>query len=131
MIKYYVVMVSSASGMRVDLLGKDAYEAKAKRLGFADQEWLDLGIYRVAKSDFNYNEHYHREIVSFLKRNKENSLFEGEMTIKAARKQVGLSQQELSDWLEIPKRTIEDWESGKRIPPRYVEKLVIEKILSR
>lgn len=57
--------------------------------------------------------------------------YEGEMTIKAARKQVGLSQQELSDWLEIPKRTIEDWESGKRIPPRYVEKLVIEKILSR
>lgn len=26
---------------------------------------------------------------------------------------------------EIPKRTIENWETGKRTPPAYVEKLVI------
>ena len=42
------------------------------------------------------------------------------MTIKEARKQVGLTQQALSDWLGIPKRTIENWESGKRTPPSYV-----------
>lgn len=34
----------------------------------------------------------------------------------------------MSDELEIPKRTIQDWETGKRTPPIYVEKLVIEKL---
>ncbi len=31
------------------------------------------------------------------------------MTVKEARESVGLSQQKLSDWLGIPKRTIENW----------------------
>ena len=52
------------------------------------------------------------------------------MTIKEARKQVGLTQQALSDWLGIPKRTIEDWEGGKRNCPGWCEKLVVEKILT-
>lgn len=50
--------------------------------------------------------------------------------IKAARKSVGITQRTLSELLEIPIRTIEDWDRGKRNPPRYVEKLIIEKILS-
>lgn len=36
------------------------------------------------------------------------------MTIKEARKAAGLTQQALSDWLGIPKRTIENWEGGQR-----------------
>lgn len=36
------------------------------------------------------------------------------MTIKEARKAVGLTQQALSDWLVIPKRTIEEWEADRR-----------------
>ena len=52
------------------------------------------------------------------------------MTIKEARKSVGITQRTLSELLEIPLRTIEDWDSGKRNPPRYVEKLIVEKILS-
>ena len=52
------------------------------------------------------------------------------MTIKEARKQVGLTQQALSDWLGIPKRTIEDWEGGKRKCPEWCEKLVVEMILT-
>ncbi|MCD7774942.1 MAG: helix-turn-helix domain-containing protein [Clostridiales bacterium] len=52
------------------------------------------------------------------------------MTIKEARTAAGLTRQEMSEMLVIPKRTIEDWEWGKRTPPPYVEKLVIEKLLS-
>ena len=52
------------------------------------------------------------------------------MTIREARKQVGLTQQALSDWLGIPKRTIENWEGGKAACPPWCEKLVVEKILT-
>ena len=37
---------------------------------------------------------------------------------------TGLSQQGFSDKYGIPKRTIEDWERGKRKPPEYVVKLL-------
>lgn len=48
--------------------------------------------------------------------------------LKEIREIHGLSQQELSDHFHIPKRTIENWEEGKRRPPIYV-KLMIAKIL--
>ena len=48
--------------------------------------------------------------------------------IKEARLNAGLTQQAMSDLLEIPKRTIEDWENDRRIPPAYVEKLIIDKL---
>lgn len=34
----------------------------------------------------------------------------------------------MSYLLEIPKRTIGDWETGTRKPPAYVEKLVIREL---
>lgn len=52
------------------------------------------------------------------------------MNIKEARKEAGLSQLQMSEQLGIPRRTIEDWERGVRIPAAYVEKLVVEKLLS-
>ena len=52
------------------------------------------------------------------------------MTIKEARQVVGITQKELSEFLEIPLRSLENWESGKRTPPPYVEKLIVEKLLS-
>jgi DNA-binding transcriptional regulator YiaG len=50
------------------------------------------------------------------------------LTIKEARKKAGLTQAKMSDLLEIPKRTIGDWETGTRKPPAYVEKLVIREL---
>jgi len=44
--------------------------------------------------------------------------------IKEARTEYKLTQKELSDLTEIPKRTIENWESGKRKPSPWVEKLL-------
>ena len=44
--------------------------------------------------------------------------------IKQTRTEYKMTQQELSDLTDIPKRTIENWESGKRKPSPWVEKLV-------
>ena len=44
--------------------------------------------------------------------------------IKEARLKAGLTQQEMSELLGIPKRTIEEWEAGRRTPPAWAEKLV-------
>ena len=52
------------------------------------------------------------------------------MTIREARKALGMTQQELAECLQIPKRTIANWESGDRNPPEYVERLVVEKLQS-
>ena len=49
-------------------------------------------------------------------------------TIKEARQAAGLSQQGVTNTLGIPKRTLQDWESGKRTPPGWAEALVIEKL---
>lgn len=52
------------------------------------------------------------------------------VSVKEARNAIGLSQQALSDWLEIPKRTIEDWDTGKRKCPDWCRKLIVEKIFT-
>jgi DNA-binding transcriptional regulator YiaG len=52
------------------------------------------------------------------------------MTIKEAREQAGLSRAEMSRLFEIPVRTLEEWDAGRRTPPPYVEKLIIEKLQS-
>ena len=51
------------------------------------------------------------------------------MTVREARHLCGLTQQEVSSLLGIPKRTLENWETGLREPPEYVEKLVVQRIL--
>ena len=49
-------------------------------------------------------------------------------TIRALRAVTGMTRKTFSDYFEIPIRTIEDWEAGKRQPPAYVEKLIAYKI---
>ena len=48
--------------------------------------------------------------------------------IKKIKESRGLTQENLAEMLEVPKRTIESWESGKRKPPGYVQRLIIEEI---
>lgn len=50
------------------------------------------------------------------------------MNLKEARMRAGLTQAEMSERFEIPKRTIENWETGQRKCPVYVEKLIVEKL---
>ncbi len=49
---------------------------------------------------------------------------------KAAREAAGLTQQGMEDRLLIPRRTVQDWEKGRRIPPAYVQRLVLKELES-
>lgn len=51
------------------------------------------------------------------------------MTIREARKKAGYTMRYVSNWLEIPYRTLQNWENEVRECPAYVEKLIVEKIL--
>ena len=46
------------------------------------------------------------------------------MTTKELRKKYNITQQQLSDLLDIPKRTIEEWERGSRTPSDWVINLI-------
>lgn len=48
--------------------------------------------------------------------------------IREARLAAGLTQEAMAEKLDIPKRTIQDWEADKRTPPQYVERLVIAEL---
>lgn len=48
--------------------------------------------------------------------------------LKAARAATGMSQQAMADRMLIPKRTIEDWEAGRRTPPEYVQRFVLNEL---
>lgn len=50
------------------------------------------------------------------------------MTIKEARLAAGLTQQKMSDIMGIPKRTIENWETGQRTPSEWIERLVVDEL---
>ena len=52
------------------------------------------------------------------------------MTIKEARIIAGLTQKQMHVMFDIPLRTIESWESESRTPPAYVEKLIVEKLMT-
>ena len=45
--------------------------------------------------------------------------------------QTGLSQAAFADQYQIPKRTIENWESGKTTPPPYVLAMLTAIIMNR
>lgn len=46
------------------------------------------------------------------------------MTVKEMREKLGLTQEAFSRRYNIPKRTIENWESGKSKPPIYVMEML-------
>ena len=52
------------------------------------------------------------------------------MTVAESRRKAGMSRRELADWLDIPYQTVTNWELGKSKCPEYVEKLIVEKIMS-
>lgn len=44
------------------------------------------------------------------------------------RTMAGWSRPKMVDRVGVPLRTIEDWEAGKRTPPEYVQKLVLDRL---
>lgn len=51
-----------------------------------------------------------------------------ENEFKTARLAAGLTQKTMSELMEIPFRTIQDWEAGKRTPPPYVRRFVLNEL---
>lgn len=50
--------------------------------------------------------------------------------IKYARKKAGLNIKKLSELFGAPYRTVQDWNAGRRMPPGWVQRLIVEKIES-
>lgn len=48
--------------------------------------------------------------------------------LRAMRTEAGWSRPKMVDRVGVPLRTIEDWESEKRIPPDYVQRLVLDRL---
>ena len=48
--------------------------------------------------------------------------------IKDAREARGWSRAELARKLGAPIRTLEDWDAGRRTPPEWIERIIVEKI---
>lgn len=51
-----------------------------------------------------------------------------DMTSKSLRTASGMTQKEFSEFLSIPVRTIENWDSGATTPPAYVLDLIRYKL---
>lgn len=45
-------------------------------------------------------------------------------TSKKTRELLGMNRREFSDYMEIPLRTLEEWEAGRRKMPEYVLRLI-------
>lgn len=56
--------------------------------------------------------------------------------VKELRENMGMNRREFCDYFEIPYRTVQDWEAGKREMPAYVLRLMkyqagVEKLLGK
>jgi putative transcriptional regulator len=49
-------------------------------------------------------------------------------SVRALRACADMTQKEFAEFTEIPQRTIEGWESGRRQPPTYVVQLIAQMI---
>ncbi|MBQ1208083.1 MAG: transcriptional regulator, partial [Lachnospiraceae bacterium] len=45
-------------------------------------------------------------------------------TLKRTREMLGMNRTEFSRYMEIPLRTLEEWEAGRRQMPEYVLRLI-------
>lgn len=50
------------------------------------------------------------------------------MQVKEARKATGMTQKAMAERMLIPHRTIQEWEGGKRTPPSYVQRFVLNEL---
>ena len=44
--------------------------------------------------------------------------------VKALRLRLGLTQTGMTESFGIPRRTIQEWEAGRRVPPEYVLRML-------
>lgn len=49
--------------------------------------------------------------------------------IKALRSETGLNRKQFAEHFQIPLRTVEEWEAGRRKPPEYIPRLIKYQIM--
>lgn len=76
-----------------------------------------FSVRKKAKNSLTYT-----SLSGIIKLSKENK--EEKMKIKEVREHSGLTQEMFAKKYNIPKRTLEGWEAGKRKPPVYVLELL-------
>lgn len=69
----------------------------------------NLSIFGDTKSEHNYSRHENKKI-----------FYLAHMDIKGLRLIAGMSRKDFCESFKIPKRTLENWESGINTPPTYV-----------
>ena len=72
-------------------------------------------------------EKYAKELEEQLQKEK---IALSENPIKAIREWRGWNIKELADYLNAPYRTIQDWNSGKVKPPKWIQDIIVEKVYS-
>lgn len=50
------------------------------------------------------------------------------MAIKKHRESAGLTQKQFSEMFDIPIDTVKGWDSGRRKPPEWAEKLIVKEL---
>lgn len=48
--------------------------------------------------------------------------------LREIRKNIGMTQDQMADFLGVPFRTYQNWELGTNEPPEYVFNMILEKI---
>ena len=49
--------------------------------------------------------------------------------IRALRAETGLNRKQFAEHFQIPLRTVEEWEAGRRKPPAYIPRLIKYQIM--
>ena len=49
--------------------------------------------------------------------------------IRTLRAETGLNRKQFAEHFQIPLRTVEEWEAGRRKPPEYIPRLIKYQIL--
>lgn len=49
--------------------------------------------------------------------------------IRALRTETGLNRKQFAEHFQIPLRTVEEWEAGRRKPPEYIPRLIKYQIM--
>ena len=71
--------------------------------------------------DFAPTEYTLKFLRRFIEANETKECIVPEQTIRELRMLLGITRIDISKRYNIPIRTIEDWESGRRTPPKYLE----------
>lgn len=77
-------------------------------------------MYECHMIQYPHNEWFHKE----RKMDKKESIERQIYTLKGIREMLDMNRTEFSRYMDIPLRTLEEWEAGRRQMPEYVLRLI-------